>query len=113
MEITTFGARYEKGVFQPLEEIDLEEGAEVLLTIEAEYLLTEEEEDAALARAMAEGMKTPFMDPQEVFRPPDERLPVSDDAEDIALGKLIAEGLTEERVDPQVIKDILRGRAGR
>ena len=67
MVIRTVRARFSRGVFQPLDEVDLEEGAEVLVAMEEEYFLTQEEEDAALARAMAEGMKTPFMDPQEVM----------------------------------------------
>lgn len=60
-------ARFRGGLFEPLDEVDLEEGAEVLLMPEDEVFQTEEEEDAALARAIAEGMKTPFMDSQEVL----------------------------------------------
>ena len=65
--IKTVRARFLGGMFEPLDEVDLEEGAEVLLTLEADGFASEEEEDAALARAMAEGMKTPFMDSQEVL----------------------------------------------
>ena len=65
--IKSVRARFRGGLFEPLDEVDLEEGAEVLLTLEDEVFQTEEEEDAAFARAIAEGMKTPFMDSQEVL----------------------------------------------
>lgn len=65
--IKSVRARFRGGLFEPLDEVDLEEGAEVLLTLEDEVFQSEEEEDAALARAIAEGMKTPFMDSQEVL----------------------------------------------
>lgn len=64
--IKSVRARFRGGLFEPLDEVDLEEGAEVLLTLEDEVFQSEEEEDAAFARAIAEGMKTPFMDSQEV-----------------------------------------------
>lgn len=65
--IQSVRARFRGGIFEPLDEVDLEEGAEVLLTLEADGFASEEEEDAAFARAIAEGMKTPFMDSQEVL----------------------------------------------
>ena len=65
--IKSVRARFRGGLFEPLDEVDLEEGAEVLLTLEDEVFQSEEEEDAAFARAIAEGMKTPFMDAQEVL----------------------------------------------
>ncbi len=65
--IKSVRARFRGGLFEPLDEVDLEEGAEVLLTLEDEVFQSEEEEDAAFARAVAEGMKTPFMDSQEVL----------------------------------------------
>ncbi len=65
--IKSVRARFRGGRFEPLDEVDLEEGAEVLLMLEDEVFQTEEEEDAAFARAIAEGMKTPFMDSQEVL----------------------------------------------
>ncbi len=65
--IKSVRARFRGGIFEPLDEVDLEEGAEVLLTLEADVFASEEEEDAAFARAIAEGMKTPFMDSQEVM----------------------------------------------
>ncbi|MCY3506052.1 MAG: antitoxin family protein [Chloroflexi bacterium] len=65
--IKSVRARFRGGLFEPLDEVDLEEGAEVLLTLEDEVFQSEEEEDAAFARAIAEGMKTPFMDSQEVL----------------------------------------------
>ncbi len=64
--IKSVRARFRGGLFEPLDEVDLEEGAEVLLTLEDEVFQSEEE-DAAFARAIAEGMKTPFMDSQEVL----------------------------------------------
>ncbi len=64
--IKSVRARFRGGLFEPLDEVDLEEGAEVLLTLEDEVFQSEEEEDAGFARAIAEGMKTPFMDSQEV-----------------------------------------------
>ena len=65
--IKSVRARFRGGLFEPLDEVDLEDGAEVLLTLEDEVFQSEEEEDAAFARAIAEGMKTPFMDSQEVL----------------------------------------------
>ena len=65
--IKSVRARFRGGIFEPLDDVDLEEGAEVLLTLEADGFASEEEEDAALARAIAEGMKTPFLDSQEVL----------------------------------------------
>ena len=65
--IKSVRARFRGGIFEPLDEVDLEEGAEVLLTLEADVFASEEEEDAAFARAIAGGMKTPFMDSQEVM----------------------------------------------
>lgn len=65
--IKSVRARFRGGIFEPLDEVDLEEGAEVLLTLEADVFASEEEEDAAFARAIAEGMNTPFMDSQEVL----------------------------------------------
>ena len=65
--IKSVRARFRGGLFEPLDEVDLEEGAEVLLTLEDEVFQSEEEEEDAFARAIAEGMKTPFMDSQEVL----------------------------------------------
>ena len=65
--IKSVRARFRGGLFEPLDEVDLEEGAEVLLTLEDEVFQSEDEEDAAFARAIAEGMKTPLMDSQEVL----------------------------------------------
>ena len=53
--ITNVKARYSKGVLVPLEPLDLEEGEEILVTVE-EKTYGSVEEDAALARAMDEAM---------------------------------------------------------
>ena len=53
--ITNVKARYSKGVLVPLEPLDLEEGEEILVTVE-EKTHGNVEEDAALARAMDEAM---------------------------------------------------------
>ena len=53
--ITNVKARYSKGVLVPLEPLDLEEGEEILVTVE-EKTYGSVEEDAALARAMDEVM---------------------------------------------------------
>ena len=65
--IKSVRARFRGGMFEPLDEVDLEEGAEVLLTLDDDVFQSEEEEDAAFARAIADGMKTPFMDSQEAL----------------------------------------------
>ena len=53
--ITNVKAKYSKGVLVPLEPLDLEEGEEILVTVE-EKTHSNVEEDAALARAMDETM---------------------------------------------------------
>ena len=53
--ITNVKARYSNGVLVPLEPLDLEEGEEILVSVE-EKTHDSVEEDAALARAMDEAM---------------------------------------------------------
>ena len=53
--ITNGEARYSNGVLIPLEPLDLEEGEEILVTVE-EKTHDSVEEDVALARAMDEAM---------------------------------------------------------
>ncbi len=50
-------AKFTKGTIVPLEPLDMEEGEEVLLTLEAAHE-SAEAEDAGLARAIAEGLTT-------------------------------------------------------
>ena len=49
-------ARFTNGALVPLEPLDLEEGEEILVTVEERTHGSVEEEDAALARAMDEAM---------------------------------------------------------
>ncbi|MCY3656134.1 MAG: DUF104 domain-containing protein [Chloroflexi bacterium] len=51
-------ARYRHGVLEPSEPLGLEEGVEVDVTVDEHVHATEEAEDAALARAIAEGLTT-------------------------------------------------------
>ena len=51
-------ARFTGGKLEPLEPLDLEEGAEVSVTVDEQVHPTEEAEDAALARAIEDGLTT-------------------------------------------------------
>ncbi|MXY37034.1 MAG: DUF104 domain-containing protein [Dehalococcoidia bacterium] len=65
--IRTIRARYSKGKLEPLEPLALEEGEEIELTLEEQVHESEEAEDAALRRAIEEGLTTERVDKQEVL----------------------------------------------
>lgn len=58
MVLRRIKARYRHGVLEPSEPLGLEEGVEVEVVVDEHVHATEEAEDAALARAIAEGLKT-------------------------------------------------------
>ena len=55
--VKTVKARFTKGAIVPLEPLDIEEGEEILVTLEDQVHDSTEAEDAALARAIAEGSR--------------------------------------------------------
>ncbi len=65
MVLKHFRARYSKGVLEPLEAIDLEEGAEVLLTIRR---VPSPKRDLEAFRRAAGGWKGHHDDPDELIR---------------------------------------------
>ncbi len=60
-------ARFTGGKLEPLEPLGLEEGAEVALTVDEQVHPTEGAEDAALARAIEEGLTTERVSKEEVM----------------------------------------------
>ena len=64
--IRSVRARFTGGMLEPLEPLALEEGEEVVVTLEEQVHASEEAEDAALARAMDEAMTTERVSEQEV-----------------------------------------------
>ncbi len=66
MVLRSVRARFTGGKLQPLEPLGLEEGAEVSVTANEQVHLTEEAEDAALARAIEEGLATGRVGEQEI-----------------------------------------------
>ncbi len=65
--IRTIRARYSKGKLEPLEPLALEEGEEIEVTLSEQVHESEEAEDAALRRAIEEGLTTERVDKQEVL----------------------------------------------
>ena len=65
--IRSIRARFTRGVLEPLEPLALEEGEEVVVTLEEQAHASEEAEDAALARAMDEAMTDERVSEGEVF----------------------------------------------
>ena len=63
----TVKARVTNGAIVPLEPLDVEEGEEVLVTLEQKTHGSVEAEDAAMARAIAEGLYTEPVDKQRVL----------------------------------------------
>ena len=59
-------ARFTGGKLEPLEPLGLEEGAEVSVTVDGQVHPTEEAEDAALTRAIEEGLATERVSEQEI-----------------------------------------------
>jgi len=64
--IRTIRARYSGGVLEPLEPLSLLEGEEIVLALDEGVHESEEAEDAALARAMAEAMTSERVSEQEI-----------------------------------------------
>ncbi len=72
--IRTIRARYSGGLLEPLEPLALEEGEEIELTLDEQVHESEEAEDAALVRAIEEGLTTERVSEQEIraiLREPD------------------------------------------
>ncbi|MCY3645648.1 MAG: antitoxin family protein [Chloroflexi bacterium] len=65
--IRTIRARYSNGKLEPLEPLALEEGEEIEVTLSEQVHESEEAEDAALRRAIEEGLTTERVDKQEVL----------------------------------------------
>ena len=65
--VKTLKARFTNGNIVPLEPVDLEEGEEVVVTLEENVHSSTEAEDAALARAIAEGLGTESVSRQSVM----------------------------------------------
>ena len=66
MVLRSVRARFTGGKLEPLEPLGLEEGAEVSVTVDEQLHPTEEAEDAALARAIEEGLATERVSEQEI-----------------------------------------------
>ena len=66
MVLRSVRAGFTGGKLEPLEPLGLEEGAEVFVTVDEQVHPTEEAEDAALARAIKEGLATERVGEQEV-----------------------------------------------
>lgn len=64
--IRTIRARYSGGKLEPLEPLALEEGEEIEVTLSEQVHESEEAEDAALARAIEEGLTTERVSEQEI-----------------------------------------------
>ncbi len=65
--IRTIRARYSGGLLEPLEPLALEEGEEIELTLDEQVHEREEAEDAALVRAIEEGLTTERVDKEHVL----------------------------------------------
>ena len=71
----TIRAKYRNGHIVPAEPLDMEEGKELLLTVEEPTHDNEDAEDSALARAIAEGLESAPVDRKEIvgiLQSPDE-----------------------------------------
>ena len=66
MVLRRIRARYKHGVLEPEEPLGFEEGAEVDVLVEEHVHATEEAEDAALARAIQEGLTTERVGEEEI-----------------------------------------------
>ena len=63
----TIKAKYTQGHIVPSEELDIKEGEEVLVVVEERTHGSVEAEDAALARAITDGLKTESVSRQQVI----------------------------------------------
>ena len=62
----TIKAKYTQGHIVPSEELDMEEGEEILVVVEERIHRSAEAEDSALSRAIADGLKTESVSRQQV-----------------------------------------------
>ena len=67
MALRTVKARYARGKLEPLEPIGLEEGSEVCVIVDEQVHATQEAEDAALVRAIEEGLTTERVSRDEIM----------------------------------------------
>ena len=63
----TIRAKYKNGHIVPVEPLDMEEGRELLVTVEEPTHDNADAEDAALARAIAEGLESAPVDRKEII----------------------------------------------
>lgn len=63
----TVKARYMNGHIVPIEELDMEEGEELIVVVEERIHNSVEAEEDALARAIAEGLKSEPISKQQVI----------------------------------------------
>ena len=71
----TIRAKYRNGHIVPVEPLDMEEGRELLVTVEERTHDNADAEDAALARAITEGLESAPVDRKEIvniLKSPDE-----------------------------------------
>ncbi len=68
MALRRVKARYTNGVLEPEEPLGLEEGVEVEVTVDEHVHATEAAEDAALGRAIEEGLTTERVSEGEIAR---------------------------------------------
>ena len=71
----TIRAKYKNGHIVPVEPLDMEEGRELLVTVEEPTHDNADAEDAALARAITEGLESAPVDRKEIvsiLQSPDE-----------------------------------------
>ena len=63
----TIRAKYQNGHIVPVEPLDIEEGRELLVTVEERTHYNADAEDSALARAIAEGLERAPVDRKEII----------------------------------------------
>ena len=63
----TIKAKYKNGHIVPIEPLDMEEGRELLVTVEERTHDNADAEDGALARAIAEGLESAPVDRKEII----------------------------------------------
>ena len=63
----TIKAKYKNGHIVPVEPLDMEEGRELLVTVEERTHDNSDAEDGALARAIAEGLESAPVDRKEII----------------------------------------------
>ena len=63
----TIKAKYKNGHIVPVEPLDMEEGRELLVTVEERIHDNSDAEDGALARAIVEGLESAPVDRKEII----------------------------------------------